>query len=230
MLPEDHQERTSTIIVFLPLLFAVLAGAAFFVWKLQPHSVPSHHNEEPSPVSMETLPASPASDIKVESPEALDSTPTPVGYSADPENDDGNAGRPVIVVYYDPEKGMQFAQSQVVLPVDPVAAAMHLVSVLKAQQRIPEEIQIRQMFKLHERLLLIDLQISAQSWCTGGIVQESAIIATLVSTITTNIKLIKAIRFVINGEERDTLCGHIGLKTSFTQEQALAMMEKLPHN
>jgi len=75
---------------------------------------------------------------------------------------------------------------------------------------IPPGVAVRQVF-LVDNLAVIDFSREIHTRHPGGVLEELATIYSVVNTVVDNVPGIERVRILIEGEERDTLAGHIHL-------------------
>jgi len=79
----------------------------------------------------------------------------------------------------------------------------------------PEKAELKAVHFQGRDTLLIDFEESLVDNHPGGSTAEMATVYSLTNTLTTNIPEIKKVKILINGKERESLKGHVGLKHPF---------------
>jgi len=75
---------------------------------------------------------------------------------------------------------------------------------------VPRRVKVRQIF-LVDTLAVIDFSRDISDRHPGGVLEELATIYSITNTVTENVPGIKRVRILVEGEERETLAGHISL-------------------
>jgi hypothetical protein len=107
------------------------------------------------------------------------------------------------------------------------AQAQEMVKALLAGSKtglvntFPEKAELQDVTMEGEDTLLVNFRESLPAHHPGGSAAEMATLYSLTNTLTANIPLIKKVKILIAGKERDSLKGHIGLKNPFTLNQEL---------
>jgi cytoskeletal protein RodZ len=109
----------------------------------------------------------------------------------------------------------------------PEAQAQEMVKALLAGSKtglvntFPEKAELQDVTMEGEDTLLVNFRESLPAHHPGGSAAEMATLYSLTNTLTANIPLIKKVKILIAGKERDSIKGHIGLKNPFTLNQEL---------
>lgn len=85
---------------------------------------------------------------------------------------------------------------------------------------IPEGTKLRALY-FDAGIAYLDFSSELQENHWGGSSGELHTIFSIVNTLTLNFPEIKKIRFMVNGQEVETLCGHIDLTQPFSQDLSL---------
>jgi hypothetical protein len=80
---------------------------------------------------------------------------------------------------------------------------------------LPTSANIRAIFLAPEGTGYVDLPSEFLSGLTPGIESESLIIYAIVNSITANVSSVKRVKFLIQGQEAETLAGHADLTEAF---------------
>ncbi len=110
---------------------------------------------------------------------------------------------------------------------EPEEQAQEMVKALVAGSKtglvgtFPEKAELRSVKMEGGDMLLVNFRESLVANHPGGSAAEMATIYSLTNTLTVNIPVIKRVKILIEGKERESLKGHIGLKNPFTINQEL---------
>jgi hypothetical protein len=85
----------------------------------------------------------------------------------------------------------------------------------------PEKAELQSVKMEGGDMLIVSFRESLAANHPGGSAAEMATIYSLTNTLTVNIPVIKRVKILIEGKERESLKGHIGLKNPFTINQEL---------
>ena len=85
----------------------------------------------------------------------------------------------------------------------------------------PEKVELQGVKMEGGDMLLVNFREGLTVNHPGGSAAEMATIYSLTNTLTVNIPVIKRVKILIEGKERESLKGHIGLKNPFTINQEL---------
>jgi cytoskeletal protein RodZ len=85
----------------------------------------------------------------------------------------------------------------------------------------PEKTELQSVKMEGGDMLIVSFRESLAANHPGGSAAEMATIYSLTNTLTVNIPAIKRVKILIEGKERESLKGHIGLKNPFTINQEL---------
>jgi hypothetical protein len=78
---------------------------------------------------------------------------------------------------------------------------------------LPVELDLRTLF-LNEKLLVIDLDPRIKV-STAGVTQEALIWYSIVNSITASLPEVTSVRFLLDGQEADTILGHLDMRGEF---------------
>lgn len=110
---------------------------------------------------------------------------------------------------------------------EPEEQAKELVLALIAGSKtglvntFPEKAEIEGVKKEGEEILSVNFRESLVANHPGGSAAEMATVYSLTNTLTTNLPAIKKVRILIGGKERESLKGHIGLRSPFMMNREL---------
>lgn len=104
---------------------------------------------------------------------------------------------------------------------DPVLNARQIVSeVLKSRgdefpQIFPEGARVRQIYLLEGGTALVDLTQETAQQMTGGVTYELCAVRSISRSLTENLAEVERVKFLVGGEERATLAGHVSIDKPF---------------
>jgi flagellar basal body-associated protein FliL len=110
---------------------------------------------------------------------------------------------------------------------EPEEQAKELVLALIAGSKtglvntFPEKVEILGIKKEEGEILSVDFRESLAVNHPGGSAAEMATVYSLTNTLTTNLPAIKKVRILIGGKEKESLKGHIGLRSPFMMNREL---------
>jgi flagellar basal body-associated protein FliL len=110
---------------------------------------------------------------------------------------------------------------------EPEEQAQEMIKALVAGSKtglvntFPEKAELRSVKLEGGDMLLVNFRESLAAGHPGGSAAEMATIYSLTNTLTVNIPVIKRVKILIEGKERESLKGHVGLKNPFTVNQEL---------
>lgn len=109
----------------------------------------------------------------------------------------------------------------------PLDEARSIISELLAGPRtglvaaIPPEAKLIQLFITKEGTAYVDLSKDTQERILPGSSSEICAIYSIVNSLTQNIKTIRNVFILIDGQERDTLAGHVNLSLALPPDESL---------
>jgi len=110
---------------------------------------------------------------------------------------------------------------------EPEAQAREMIQALIAGSKtglvntFPEKAELQGVKREGEDILAVNFRESLVANHPGGSAAEMATVYSLTNTLTTNLPAIKRIRILIDGKERESLKGHIGLRNPFMMNREL---------
>jgi flagellar basal body-associated protein FliL len=110
---------------------------------------------------------------------------------------------------------------------EPEAQAREMIQALIAGSKtglvntFPEKAELQGVKREGEETLSVNFRESLVANHPGGSAAEMATVYSLTNTLTTNLPAIKRIRILIDGKERESLKGHIGLRNPFMMNREL---------
>jgi spore germination protein GerM len=90
---------------------------------------------------------------------------------------------------------------------------------------LPPETKLRQIFLTKEGMAYVDFSKEIQDKSLSGSEAEMAAVYSIVNSLTYNFKSIKKVLILVDGEEAETLAGHINLSKPFAPDYSLIAQE-----
>jgi len=87
-----------------------------------------------------------------------------------------------------------------------------------ANPPLPPETTVRAVFLTADGTAYLDLSSEAQSSASSGIRGETLAVYSIVNSITANIPSVKSLKILIQGQEVETLNGHVDLTNNFVPD------------
>ena len=81
---------------------------------------------------------------------------------------------------------------------------------------IPKDTHVREVFVAPDGAAYVDFSTEFSLHAISGIASESLIVYSVVNTLATNVSEIRQVKVLINGQEAETLAGHIDLDRFYT--------------
>lgn len=131
-----------------------------------------------------------------------------------------------VMVYYPSDKGMTLQPVRIRLRADAQLLAKEAVSALFSTSPDPGHallgsLRLKALYIDHSGTAYVDLSPAAPGGIHASAWQELMTLYAIVNTLTANFEEIKAVRFLLEGKEAQTLAGHISLAGYFEQRQDL---------
>ncbi len=110
---------------------------------------------------------------------------------------------------------------------EPEAQALEMIKALLAGSKtgqvntFPEKAELQGVRMEGSDMLVVNFRESIVSHHPGGSTAEMATLYSLTNTLTVNIPVVKKVKILIGGKERESLKGHIGLQHPFTMNREL---------
>jgi spore germination protein GerM len=167
-----------------------------------------------------STPAAPAPDVAAETPAVA--PPATAQPAAGP--------RIKATLFFTAPDGQRLVgvQQDVPLAEGLVAQARALVSALLAATpdeplatTFPEGTALRGVYLSDQQELFVDLDATVRSKHRGGSTQELLTVYSLVNTILVNLPTVSEVQILINGQEADTLAGHVDLRRPLRKNEGL---------
>lgn len=137
-----------------------------------------------------------------------------------------------VLIAYDDDLALRWREVHAVLPEDGGMRAREVLRALLAQYlQVPSPhplgpgTDIKEVYLLPDGTAVVDTTPQFASRHPSGILFEELTLTSLVETLTTNIQGIRRVKFLVDGQERETLAGHADL-TSFYQATAVHELAK----
>jgi spore germination protein GerM len=86
---------------------------------------------------------------------------------------------------------------------------------------LPEETRLRELFIIGEDLIVVDLNREILRSHPGGVWAEMASVYSIVNSLTFNFPSIRWVKFLINGDEAESLAGHVSLARPFLMDLSI---------
>lgn len=166
-----------------------------------------------------STPAEPAPEASVDAPVVA---PPPGPAAAGP--------RIKATLYFASEDGQRMVgvEREVPLAEGTVAQARALVDALLAgdapaplASTIPAGTTLRGLFVSSRNEVFVDLDATVRTKHPGGSMQELLTVYSLVNTIVVNLPTVSEVQILINGQEADTLAGHVDLRRPLRKNEGL---------
>ncbi|HEY6970076.1 MAG TPA: GerMN domain-containing protein [Candidatus Angelobacter sp.] len=132
-----------------------------------------------------------------------------------------------VLVAYDEDRALRWREATVTLPNERNLRAREVLRAVLAeylQHPSPHPLgkgaDIKDVYMINNETVLIDTTAQFADSHPSGILLEEMTICSLIETLTANVPGITKIKFVVDGQERDTLAGHVDLM-SFYQSSAV---------
>ncbi len=134
----------------------------------------------------------------------------------------GPAERIRLMVAYDDDGMLVPKEASVALPPEPGDRAKEILRTLLAlyierpsPHPLPVEADIKNVFLVNNELCVVDLNAAFVAGHRSGILVEQFTLASMVETISANFPQVRRVRFLVEGQERETLAGHADLMTTY---------------
>ena len=127
-----------------------------------------------------------------------------------------------LVVAYDEDGMFLPKEANVALPVDQGDRAKEILRALLAvyaehpsPHPIKEDADIKNVFLVNGNLAVVDLNGAFAAGHRSGILVEEFTLASMVETIAANFPRVQKVKFLVEGQERESLAGHADLATTY---------------
>ncbi len=134
----------------------------------------------------------------------------------------GPAERIRLMVAYDDDGMLVPKEASVALPLEPGDRAKEILRTLLAlyterpsPHPLKEDADIKNVFLVNNELCVVDLNAAFAEGHRSGILVEQFTLASMVETIAANFPQVRRVKFLVEGQERETLAGHADLMTTY---------------
>lgn len=146
-----------------------------------------------------------------------------------------NAAAPVtLYVAYDDEGVLLQRSVDAALPNEPTARAKQVLRTLLAgymdkpsPHPIAEGSDVDEVFIVNKSLAVVDLNSAFAENHRSGVWEETLTIDSMVATLAANVPGIEQVKFLVNGEERETLAGHADLMAVYNVADVQQLIQEL---
>ncbi len=80
---------------------------------------------------------------------------------------------------------------------------------------LPSGIQLRRVYILEDGTAVVDLSAALAQELQGGVASEFGMIMSITRSLRSNLSQVKRVRFLVEGESRPTLAGHVSIQDAF---------------
>ena len=144
----------------------------------------------------------------------------------------GKQERIRVLVAYDDDLALRWREAQLFLPAENNLRAQGILRALLAQylqspspHPLAEGSDIKEVYLLNDGTVVIDTTPQFANRHPSGIVLEELTLTSLVETLAANVPGVSRVKFLVDGQERETLAGHLDLM-SFYQTAAVHELAK----
>jgi hypothetical protein len=140
-------------------------------------------------------------------------------------------------LYFASEDGMRLvpAEQEVPLAEGAVAQARSIIEAQLATQppaplaaTIPRGARLRGIFISERNEAFVDLDAVIRTAHPGGTLQELMTVYTIVNALVTNLPNLQEVQILIDGQEVDTLAGHVDLRRPLRKNEGLILSSVTP--
>ena len=140
-------------------------------------------------------------------------------------------------LYFASEDGMRLvpAEQEVPLAEGVMAQARAIVEAQLAAQppaplasTIPQGARLRAVFISERNEAFVDLDATIRTAHPGGTLQELMTVYTIVNAVLTNLPTLQQVQLLIDGQEVDTLAGHVDLRRPLRKNEGLILSSVTP--
>ena len=140
---------------------------------------------------------------------------------------EGSQERIRVLVAYDEDQALRWREAEVFMPADRSLRARAVLRAVLAQylqspspHPLGKGSDIRTIYFIDNETMIVDTTSQFADAHPPGILLEEFTIASLVETVAVNVPGVTRVKFLVNGQERETLAGHVDLM-SFYQTAAV---------
>ncbi|MEO6119093.1 MAG: GerMN domain-containing protein [Terriglobales bacterium] len=134
----------------------------------------------------------------------------------------GPAERIRLMVAYDDDGMLVPKEANVALPVEPGDRAKEILRALLAlyvarpsPHPLKPDADIKNVFFVNGVLCVVDMNAAFAEGHPSGILVEQFTLASIVETISANFPQVRSVKFLVEGQQRETLAGHADLLTTY---------------
>jgi spore germination protein GerM len=146
-----------------------------------------------------------------------------------------NAPSPVtLYVAYDDEGVLLQKSANVALPSEPTAKAKEVLRALLAgymdkpsPHPIADGSDVNEVFIVNKSLAVVDLNSAFAANHRSGVWEETLTMDSMVATLAANVPGIEQVKFLVNGQERETLAGHADLMAVYQVADVQQLIREL---
>jgi hypothetical protein len=145
---------------------------------------------------------------------------------------EGRQERIRVLVAYDDDQALRWRDTEAFMPADRSLRARAVLRAVLAQylqspspHPLGKGTDIRTVYLISNDTMIVDTTPQFADAHPPGILLEEFTIASLIETLTANVSGVTKVKFLINGQERETLAGHVDLM-SFYQTAAVHELAK----
>ncbi|HEX4913537.1 MAG TPA: GerMN domain-containing protein [Vicinamibacterales bacterium] len=140
-------------------------------------------------------------------------------------------------LYFGSEDGLRLvpAEQEVPLAEGVVAQARSIIEAQLAAaapeplvSTIPKGAKLRGLFVSDRNEAFVDLDATIRTAHPGGTLQELMTVYTIVNALLTNLPDLQEVQILIDGQEVDTLAGHVDLRRPLRKNEALILSSVTP--
>jgi len=193
------------LIIAVVVMVVVALAMGFYVWRMP-------HRANIAPTAANTQPVAPPAS--------------------------GPTEKVILYVAYDDSGSLRARAASIPLPAGRQERAQELLRTLldiyldkSSPHRLGEGSEIRDVYLVDPGLAVIDVNGAFANLHRSGVLVEELTVASLVETLSANIPGISRVKILVDGNQRDTLAGHIDLTNFFAVpalSQLAAQLQNVP--
>lgn len=123
-----------------------------------------------------------------------------------------------LVIAYDDDGVLKKERNSLALSQEPSARAKQVLRALityyaqkPSPHPLPEGANVKDVFMVEDGLCVVDLNAAFAEGHRSGVMLEEMTVASMVESLALNVPAIKKVKFLVDGQERETLAGHADL-------------------
>lgn len=127
-----------------------------------------------------------------------------------------------VLLAYDDDLALRWRETQASLPVERTARAREVLRAVLAEYRqtpsphpLGKGVDVKDVYVIGNDTLVVDTNAEFAREHPSGIVLEELTLISLIETLTANVPGIARVKFLVDGEERETLAGHVDLMSFY---------------